>query len=134
MRYRTVIGIALTVGVLFVTLLVLASRWQEFTGLRPTEYGGTLSGLAGTIALIWLVVGYSQQGEDLTANTAALKQQEEELRAQAKHLTEIVRIAALQAEAIQKSLEVARQQIESQQAADSAAHSESTTTKGNSHR
>lgn len=112
MRYRTVIGILLTIGVLFVSLLVLASRWQEFSGLKPTEYGGTLSGLAGTIAIIWLVVGYSQQGEDLSASTAALKQQEAELRAQAKQLAEIIRIASIQAEAIQKAMEAAKQQAE----------------------
>ena len=120
MRYRTAIGIFLTIGVLFVSLLVLASRWQEFSGIKPTEYGGTLAGLAGTVALIWLVVGYSQQGEDLKANTAALKQQEAELRAQAKQLAEMIRIASIQAEAIQKSMEAARQHTEPPEGTDSA--------------
>jgi hypothetical protein len=54
--------------------------------------GDFLAGAFGPIAIVWLVLGFIQQGEELKLNTAALKLQADELRqsvAQQRRLVEL---------------------------------------------
>lgn len=48
--------------------------------LSLNEWGDLFSGFAAPAALIWLIFGYIQQGEELRLNTHALEAQQEEFR------------------------------------------------------
>lgn len=82
MQTRTRFGIGLT----FLFLLAAVAYVGVFVGLRQFfnsdigEVGDFVGGILAPIALLWLVIGYFQQGEELNQNTNALKQQYEELK------------------------------------------------------
>ena len=59
---------------------LVAIRWGEFQQLSLNELGDFLAGAVGPLALIWLVFGYMQQGEELKQGTKALELQTEELK------------------------------------------------------
>lgn len=48
--------------------------------LTLNEWGDLFSGFAAPLALVWLIIGYIQQGEELRLNTHALEAQQEEFR------------------------------------------------------
>lgn len=80
MTWRTLTGVVLTV------LLVLGAGtfawlgWEQFSILKPNEWGDFLAGLAATLAFLWLVIGYFQQADQLRRNTDELKEHTDALR------------------------------------------------------
>ncbi|MEE9339820.1 MAG: hypothetical protein V3U87_17245 [Methylococcaceae bacterium] len=50
--------------------------------MELNAWGDFMAGLSAPLALLWLVIGYFQQGEELRLNTKALKAQYEELKRQ----------------------------------------------------
>lgn len=68
------VGVVLTLGY----VLVLAAAWKfHMLGDLPTrlnEWGDFASGLCSPLAFLWLVLGYRQQGEELRAQAAELKE------------------------------------------------------------
>lgn len=60
--------------------LLLFFKRDTFGILTLNEWGDLFSGFAAPLALIWLIIGYIQQGEELRLNTRALEAQEEEFR------------------------------------------------------
>ena len=56
------------------------------------EWGDFLAGVAGPLALLWLVLGYYQQQKELRQNTAALGMQRRELKRGANSSNEQVKI------------------------------------------
>ena len=71
-----------------VLLLIVFAKWPS--GLN--EWGDFLAGAFGPVAFLWLVIGYLQQGKELSNSSDALKRQAEELNlavAQHKQLADI---------------------------------------------
>ena len=60
-------------------LLILLKR-HTIGDLTLNEWGDLFSGFAAPLALVWLIIGYHQQGEELRLNTLALEAQREEFR------------------------------------------------------
>jgi hypothetical protein len=60
--------------------LLLFLKRDTVGDLTLNEWGDFFSGFAAPLALIWLIIGYIQQGEELRLNTRALEAQEEEFR------------------------------------------------------
>lgn len=89
---------------------IVACSWNEAKDMQLHEWGDFFAGIVGPIALLWLVLGYLQQGEELRINTEALKAQEEELRNQVE---ETRKLAAQHKSHVQigaESLALSRQQ------------------------
>lgn len=87
-------GLAFTVAYLLVVCGLVALKWKAFLCLPLNELGDFFAGAFGPLALLWLVLGYFQQGEELQQNTEALRLQAQELAhsvAEQKALVEISR-------------------------------------------
>ena len=88
-RLRVVLGVGITVATLTsAAVLVLTSG--DTADMSPNEWGDFFAGVSAPIALLWLVIGYFQHGEELKLNTEALTLQQKELRAGATITTEVV--------------------------------------------
>lgn len=81
----TWIGIAITVAYLTAAVLLGWGKWDQFSEMKPNEIGDFLAGVVGPLALLWLILGYFQQGEELRLSTEALRQQAEELKQSVEH-------------------------------------------------
>ena len=77
-RYK--IGIRITAGYLLVLAIYAIVQRGPMLDMEPNEFGDFLAGVASPLAFLWLVLGYLQQGEELTQNTLALRLQVQELR------------------------------------------------------
>lgn len=64
--------------------------WQQVGDMSPADWATFFGGIVGPVALLWLVLGYFQQGEELRMNTAALSQQARELRQQVEETRALV--------------------------------------------
>jgi hypothetical protein len=71
-------------------------RWDALTRLPLNELGDFLAGAFGPLAILWLVLGYFQQGVELRINSAALKLQADELANSVEQQKELVAVAQLQ--------------------------------------
>lgn len=92
---------------------------DAFRKMSPNEVGDLLAGVAGPLAFVWLVYGYflqgiaiRQQAEELQQNTAALKLQEESLRAQVAELNASVEQQRELAVTSKKQLEAALESLQ----------------------
>lgn len=97
MRTLTKIGFILTAFWLGVFAVIGLSTDTSRMGLN--EWGDFLAGVSAPLALLWLVIGYFQQGDELRLNTKALDAQKEELRRQAEETRRLAEIQTDQAEA-----------------------------------
>jgi hypothetical protein len=85
-------GMGLTVVWIGGGAALLYARRADLAGMSPNEWGDFFAGCFSPIALLWLVLGYLQQGEELKLNTKALHDQAKELResvAQQQALVEV---------------------------------------------
>lgn len=92
-RY-TAAGIAITAVYGIGLAYILFTRLSDFPALKLNELGDFLAGAFGPLAILWLVLGYFQQGIELRQNSDALHLQAEELKnsvAQQKQLVEVAR-------------------------------------------
>ena len=82
MKFYTKLGIGLTaIWVLILSVIVVINSGST-SAMTLNEWGDYLAGVSAPLALLWLVIGYFQHGEELRLNTEALKAQQEELRRQ----------------------------------------------------
>ena len=58
-------------------------RWADVARMTLNEWGDFIAGAFAPMALLWVVVGYLQHGQELRLNTNALRQQQQELQRQA---------------------------------------------------
>lgn len=98
-KKRTWIGIAITVAYLIAVGVLGWGEWDKFSGMEPNQVGDFLAGVVGPLALLWLILGYFQQGEELKHSTAALLLQAEELRNSVSQQQALVEVTRKQAEA-----------------------------------
>ncbi|WP_370682251.1 hypothetical protein [Comamonas sp. GB3 AK4-5] len=74
------IGALLTLAYLAGLAWLTHGRWATIQELPLNELGDFLAGAFGPLAILWLVLGYFQQGIELRQNSRALNLQAEELR------------------------------------------------------
>jgi len=78
---RVVVGAVLSLALIGGGLFLLTNQgWITPYGLTPEGAGSFISGIFAPVALIWLIVGYFQQSEELRKNSDALRQQVEEMK------------------------------------------------------
>lgn len=95
----TGIGIAITVAYLIAAALLGWGQWDQFSAMKPNEVGDFLAGVVGPLALLWLILGYFQQGEELRHSAAALRLQADELRASVEQQRDLVMVSRAQLDA-----------------------------------
>lgn len=115
-KYLGAIGAALTLAYVAVVLPIIWGRVDTLLTMPLNEVGDFLAGAFGPLAILWLVLGFLQQGEELRQNTKALEFQGDELKLSTEALL-------MQAEELKNSVEqqsimaaAAKQQIEAQKA------------------
>lgn len=106
----TWVGISITLFYLAAVVVLGWAKWGSFFGMELNAIGDFLAGVVGPLALLWLILGYFQQGEELRLSTAALAQQAEELRQSVEHQRELVEVTKQQ-------VQVQLEQFKSEQAA-----------------
>ncbi|MGO4011570.1 hypothetical protein [Pseudomonas sp. ITP1] len=79
-RLLALIGISLTVLYAVFSWWLIGDRVHTLLSMGLNEVGDFLAGAFGPVAILWLVLGYFQQGIELRQGTAALNFQGEELR------------------------------------------------------
>jgi len=104
-RRRTLIGAIVTFLYLAVVVLLSWNGRQEILKLAPNEVGDYLAGIFGPLAVLWLILGYLQQGEELRQSTMALAQQAVELRKSVEQQQALVEVSRAQVEAQTRAFE-----------------------------
>ena len=64
--------------------------WPSVKNLGFNELGDFIAGMVAPLALLWVILGYLQQGDELRLNTNALKAQEAELKNQVSEANALV--------------------------------------------
>lgn len=106
----TWIGVAITAVYLMAVALLGWGRWDQFSEMKPNEVGDFLAGVVGPLALLWLILGYFQQGEELKQSTEALRLQAEELRSSVEQQQALVEVTKLQVNAQMEAFEREREE------------------------
>ena len=99
MRRLTVLGLGLTAAWVLVIVIVLVFNADDISTMTLNAWGDFLAGVSAPLALLWLVIGYFQHGEELRLNTRALEAQQEELRRQVEETATLAKNAERQARA-----------------------------------
>lgn len=76
-------GIGATLIYLALWCFIVWGKWDDFKALALNSQGDFLAGVFGPLTLLWLVLGYFQQGIELRQNSRALHLQAKELAIQA---------------------------------------------------
>ena len=79
-KWLSRIGVSFTILYFVLLWFVFRGRFDDVLTLRPNELGDLLAGVFGPLAILWLILGYFQQGIELRQNTQALSLQAEELK------------------------------------------------------
>ncbi len=95
-RWLTIIGLSLTAAYLTFLCFVFNGRFIEILLLKPNEIGDVLAGSFGPLAILWLILGFFQQGKELQQNTRALELQADELRNSVQQQRELVELTRTQ--------------------------------------
>lgn len=110
MKKLTKIGFALTAVWLIIFGIILRNSWPDAVEMGLNEWGDFLAGLTAPLALLWLVIGYFLQSEELSLNTKALKAQQEELRRQVEETALLAKNSDRQAQAAERAVELSTQE------------------------
>ncbi len=109
-RFLSLIGILCTLAWLGVIAWFFNGRISEIWHLKPNEAGDFLAGSLGPLGILWLILGFFQQGQELRGNTRALDLQATELHNSTKEQRELLRATRAQVEADHALVELARAQ------------------------
>ena len=93
MRER--VAVALTIIWIVGALVFLTVRSGEVAVMSPNEWGDFFAGVFSPIALLWLVLGYFQQGKELRLQVEELRrsvEQQKELASATKYEVELSRL------------------------------------------
>ena len=67
--------------------------WIDVALMKPNEWGDFLAGVFGPLALLWVVLGFLQQGSELRNSRDALLLQAKELRQSVEAQKDLVSVA-----------------------------------------
>jgi hypothetical protein len=109
-RLLSIIGMVLTLAWLAVIVWIFRGRLGEIGQLQPNEVGDFLAGSLGPLGILWLILGFFQQGQELRENTRALDLQATELRNSTQEQRELLRATRAQVEADRAMIALAREQ------------------------
>lgn len=101
----TRIGVAITVAYLVAAVVLSWGERDKFLGMEPNQVGDFLAGVVGPLALLWLILGYFQQGEELRQSSLALAQQADELRRSVEQQQALVEVTRAQMDAQVRSFQ-----------------------------
>ena len=109
MKKLTKLGIGLTGLWVFVSVITIVLNSKSARTMTLNEWGDFIAGASSLLALLWLVIGYFQHGEELRLNTAALGLQKEELSNQVRETARLAGNAQRQAEAAERLTQLTKQ-------------------------
>jgi hypothetical protein len=75
------IGLFLTALILLLAGVYAFFEWDAIHAMKPNEFGDFLAGIFGSLVLLWVVMGFLQQGAELKYSREALLLQAKELKA-----------------------------------------------------
>jgi hypothetical protein len=75
------IGLSLTAIILLFAGAYAFIEWDALYQMKPNEFGDFLAGIFGPLVLLWVVMGFLQQGAELKYSREALLLQAKELKA-----------------------------------------------------
>jgi hypothetical protein len=75
------IGLALTLAILLIAGTYFVVEFDAIYAMKPNEFGDFLAGIFGPLVLLWVVMGFLQQGAELKYSREALLLQAKELKA-----------------------------------------------------
>ena len=90
MKFLTKIGICVTGVWTLGFVIIVGQHIAEAGSMNLNEWGDFLAGISAPLALLWLVIGYFQHGEELRLNTKAIENQQEEFRQQVQETARLV--------------------------------------------
>jgi hypothetical protein len=98
-RLLAIVGLVATVGYLLSLYLLIGDRVFTLLTLPLNELGDFLAGVFGPIAILWLILGFFQQGIELRQNTDALSLQAKELQNSVEQQRQLVEVSRQQVSA-----------------------------------
>lgn len=99
------IGILTTIAYALAMYWFIDGRWEELRQLKLNELGDFLAGAFGPLAILWLVLGFFQQGIELRQNSKALNLQAQELKNSVQQQYEIASTSKAQFDLDKAALE-----------------------------
>lgn len=85
--WRTVIAGWFSFAYILAVAGIMYLRWPDTGSMNLVAWGAFLGGVGSPLALLWLVLGYYQNREELKQNTKALHLQRHEMAAQVEALS-----------------------------------------------
>ncbi len=106
-RVLSTIGIVFTLAYVGLLGWAFGGRLSELKALEPNHLGDFLAGAFGPLAILWLILGFFQQGIELRENSRALDLQAAELKSSTKEQRELLQILRGQLEATRAEVAIA---------------------------
>jgi hypothetical protein len=91
-RILSIVGIVATLAYVAFLLWMFGGRVAELKTLQPNHLGDFLAGAFGPLAILWLILGFFQQGIELRENSRSLDLQADELKSSTQEQRELLRI------------------------------------------
>lgn len=111
-RLLAVTGMLISIAYLWFVYTIVGNPVPQLRCLELNELGDFFAGVFGPLAILWLVLGFFQQGMELRQNNRALELQAEELRNSVVQQRELVSVARDQVKADIESAHMAKEQAE----------------------
>lgn len=111
-RLLALIGIGTTAAYLAFIAWMFWERTDALARLEPNHFGDFIAGTLGPLAILWLILGFFQQGIELRENSRALDLQAAELRNATREQRELMHILRQHFAAIREELALVRREAD----------------------
>lgn len=109
--FQLVFGIVVTLLYLWWIVHSKPFIFTEIKELKLNEFGDFCAGVFGPLMLLWLILGYLQQGRELKQNTNALMLQAEELKNTVEQNKELVKATYMGVETELQQLQMNKDRV-----------------------
>ncbi|HBO4609340.1 hypothetical protein ACIUV8_23500 [Pseudomonas aeruginosa] len=109
-RLLALLGIGLTIAYAVFMYFIFGNPLPALKEMELNSVGDFLAGVFGPVAILWLILGFFQQGLELRQNNEALRLQAEELKNSVEQQKELVEVTRSQVAADLDSLRLAREE------------------------